>query len=308
MPVGPRRRRSTQRTVTSSRTSPVTQPRTSGVRGPSAPPSRPVDQAGDPVAGDVADEHHRQQRDQRGEEHPPSFRPSRGPQPARDPGGGRVSAPTDDLSAAAAEIATARKDMLRIATAGSVDDGKSTLIGRLLYDSKAVLEDQYEAISRASRGDHVDLSLLTDGLRAEREQGITSTSPTVLHHPAAHLRPGRHPRARAVHPQHGHRASTADLAIVLVDARKGMLEQSPPARLPRRAAAGAARGGRGEQDGPRRLVRGRVHRDPRRVHRLRRAADVPDVTVVPISALAGDNVVTPSRTCPGTTARRCCTT
>ncbi len=84
-----------------------------------------------------------------------------------------MSAPVDDLTAAAAEIATARKDLLRIATAGSVDDGKSTLIGRLLYDSKAVFEDQYEAISRASRGDHVDLSLLTDGLRAEREQGIT---------------------------------------------------------------------------------------------------------------------------------------
>ena len=82
-----------------------------------------------------------------------------------------MSAPEihDDLAAAATEIATARKDMLRIATAGSVDDGKSTLIGRLLYDSKAVFEDQYESISRASRGDHVDLSLLTDGLRAERD-------------------------------------------------------------------------------------------------------------------------------------------
>src|SRR3954471_7533375 len=82
-----------------------------------------------------------------------------------------------DLHSAAAEqahdIAVARKDILRIATAGSVDDGKSTLIGRLLYDSKAVFENQYEAVERASKGDYVDLALLTDGLRAEREQGIT---------------------------------------------------------------------------------------------------------------------------------------
>ncbi|MFN7139224.1 MAG: GTP-binding protein, partial [Limisphaerales bacterium] len=67
-------------------------------------------------------------------------------------------------------------DLLRFTTAGSVDDGKSTLIGRLLYDSKAIFEDQLEAVERASRnrGDaYVDLALLTDGLRAEREQGIT---------------------------------------------------------------------------------------------------------------------------------------
>src|SRR3712207_9385178 len=64
----------------------------------------------------------------------------------------------------AVELATARKDILRIATAGSVDDGKSTLIGRLLYDSKAIFEDQYEAVARASKGDHVELALLTDGL------------------------------------------------------------------------------------------------------------------------------------------------
>ncbi|MGH1491589.1 MAG: GTP-binding protein, partial [Acidimicrobiales bacterium] len=67
-------------------------------------------------------------------------------------------------------------DLLRLATAGSVDDGKSTLIGRLLYDSKSIFEDQMESIeaTSASRGDeHVNLALLTDGLRAEREQGIT---------------------------------------------------------------------------------------------------------------------------------------
>ena len=69
--------------------------------------------------------------------------------------------------------AVEERPLLRLATAGSVDDGKSTLIGRLLYDSKAVFEDQYEAVERASKGDFVDLALLTDGLRAEREQGIT---------------------------------------------------------------------------------------------------------------------------------------
>src|SRR3954471_2746348 len=77
------------------------------------------------------------------------------------------------LAEAAHDLAVARQDILRIATAGSVDDGKSTLIGRLLYDSKAIFEDQYEAVERASKGDYVDLALLTDGLRAEREQGIT---------------------------------------------------------------------------------------------------------------------------------------
>ena len=66
-------------------------------------------------------------------------------------------------------------DLLRLSTAGSVDDGKSTLIGRLLYETKSIFEDQLEAVERASRdrGDYVNLALLTDGLRAEREQGIT---------------------------------------------------------------------------------------------------------------------------------------
>ena len=66
-------------------------------------------------------------------------------------------------------------ELLRFATAGSVDDGKSTLIGRLLYDSKAIFEDQYESIERTSRqrGEETNLALLTDGMRAEREQGIT---------------------------------------------------------------------------------------------------------------------------------------
>ena len=137
-----------------------------------------------------------------------------------------------DLHSTAAEqahdLAVARKDILRIATAGSVDDGKSTLIGRLLYDSKAVFEDQYEAVERASAGgDYVNLALLTDGLRAEREQGITIdvayryfSTPRrtfILADTPGHVQYTRNMVTGA---------STADLAIVLVDARKGMVEQS----------------------------------------------------------------------------------
>ncbi|WOC12855.1 adenylyl-sulfate kinase [Gordonia sp. MP11Mi] len=121
-------------------------------------------------------------------------------------------------------------DMLRIATAGSVDDGKSTLIGRLLYDSKSIFTDQLEAIERTSaqRGDETaDLALLTDGLRAEREQGITID--------VAYRYFSTPERKFIVADSPGHvqytrnmvtGASTADLAIILVDARKGVLEQT----------------------------------------------------------------------------------
>jgi len=121
-------------------------------------------------------------------------------------------------------------DILRFATAGSVDDGKSTLIGRLLYDTKNVFEDQIEAVERASRAhgdDYVNLALLTDGLRAEREQGITID---------VAYRYFATPRRKFIiadtpgHIQYTRNmvtgASTADLALVLVDARKGILEQS----------------------------------------------------------------------------------
>ncbi len=121
-------------------------------------------------------------------------------------------------------------DLLRLATAGSVDDGKSTLIGRLLYDTKTVFQDQLESVERASerRGDeYVDLALLTDGLRAEREQGITID---VAYRYVATPR-----RKFIIADTPGHiqytrnmvtGASTADLALVLVDARKGLVEQS----------------------------------------------------------------------------------
>ena len=121
-------------------------------------------------------------------------------------------------------------DMLRFTTAGSVDDGKSTLIGRLLYDSKAIFEDQMEAVERASktRGDeYVDLALLTDGLRAEREQGITID---------VAYRYFATPRRKFIiadtpgHIQYTRNmvtgASTAELAIILIDARNGVVTQS----------------------------------------------------------------------------------
>ncbi|HWQ93941.1 MAG TPA: GTP-binding protein, partial [Gammaproteobacteria bacterium] len=121
-------------------------------------------------------------------------------------------------------------DLLRFTTAGSVDDGKSTLIGRLLYDSKSIFEDQLEAIERTTErrgGGAVDLSLLTDGLQAEREQGITID--VAYRYFATPQRkfiiadtPGHEQYTRNMVTG----ASTADLAIILIDARKGVLTQS----------------------------------------------------------------------------------
>jgi sulfate adenylyltransferase subunit 1 len=121
-------------------------------------------------------------------------------------------------------------ELLRFTTAGSVDDGKSTLIGRLLYDSKSIFEDQYESIRATSekRGEeYVNLALLTDGLKAEREQGITidvayryfSTPKRkfIIADTPGHIQYTRNMVTGA---------STANLAIVLVDARNGMVEQT----------------------------------------------------------------------------------
>jgi sulfate adenylyltransferase subunit 1 len=120
--------------------------------------------------------------------------------------------------------------LLRFTTAGSVDDGKSTLIGRLLYDSKSIFEDQLEAVKSSSEKkgfDYVDLSLLTDGLKSEREQGITID--------VAYRYFSTPKRKFIIADTPGHTqytrnmvtgASTANLAIILVDARKGLLEQT----------------------------------------------------------------------------------
>ncbi|SFC38013.1 sulfate adenylyltransferase subunit 1 [Streptomyces aidingensis] len=190
--------------------------------------------------------------------------------------------------------------LLRFATAGSVDDGKSTLVGRLLHDSKSVLADQLEAVEHASRSrgqEAPDLALLTDGLRAEREQGITID---------VAYRYFATPRRRFIladtpgHVQYTRNmvtgASTAELALVLVDARNGVVEQT------RRHAAVAA------------LLRvPHVVLAVNKMDLVGYAEDVfaaiaaefteyaaslgvPDVKAIPISALAGDNVVTPSAT------------
>ncbi|RSN35033.1 adenylyl-sulfate kinase [Amycolatopsis sp. WAC 04169] len=185
--------------------------------------------------------------------------------------------------------------LVRLATAGSVDDGKSTLIGRLLFDSKTVFTDQLEAIERTSRdrGEaYPNLALLTDGLRAEREQGITID---VAHRYFAT------PRRKFIiadtpgHVQYTRNmvtgASTADLALILIDARKGVLEQS------RRHAFLASLLGIphlvlcvNKMD----LVGWSQERFEEIREEFRRFAmklQVHDLTFVPMSALHGDNVV-----------------
>jgi bifunctional enzyme CysN/CysC len=193
-------------------------------------------------------------------------------------------------------------ELLRFATAGSVDDGKSTLIGRLLYDSKSIFEDQLasvEATSR-SRGDaYTDLALLTDGLRAEREQGITID---------VAYRYFATPRRKFIiadtpgHIQYTRNmvtgASTADLAIVLVDARKGLQEQSRRhaflvslLRVPHLVLAV------NKMD----LVdwSQEVFEQIRdEFTNFAAKLDITDLTILPISALIGDNVVTRSQNMP----------
>ena len=186
-------------------------------------------------------------------------------------------------------------ELLRVATAGSVDDGKSTLIGRLLYDSKQVFEDHYEAIERASlqRGDNeVDLSLLTDGLRAEREQGITID--VAYRYFATPKRkfviadtPGHFQHTRNMMTG----CSTADLVVILVDARNGITEQTC-----RHASIASLLG-------IKHLVicvnkMDLVGYDQRRFEEIAdefaafaSGLDVADVTYIPLSALRGDNVV-----------------
>ncbi|WP_280495947.1 adenylyl-sulfate kinase [Nocardia asiatica] len=185
--------------------------------------------------------------------------------------------------------------LLRLATAGSVDDGKSTLIGRLLFDSKTLFTDQLAAVERTSRDrgdDYPNLALLTDGLRAEREQGITID---VAHRYFAT------PRRKFIiadtpgHVQYTRNmvtgASTADLALILVDARKGVVEQT------RRHAFLASLLGIphlvlcvNKMD----LVdwsQERFEEIREEFARFASKLDVSDLTFVPVSALHGDNIV-----------------
>ncbi len=193
-------------------------------------------------------------------------------------------------------------DLLRFATAGSVDDGKSTLIGRLLYDTKSLFTDQLaavEAVSAARGDEYTNLALLTDGLRAEREQGITID---------VAYRYFATPRRKFIiadtpgHIQYTRNmvtgASTADLALILVDARKGLVEQSRRhaflcslLRVPHLVLCV------NKMD----LVDFSQEVFERIADEFTAFAaklDVPDLTVVPISALKGDNIVTRSASMP----------
>ncbi|MEV4118110.1 GTP-binding protein [Micromonospora sp. NPDC049645] len=193
-------------------------------------------------------------------------------------------------------------DLLRFATAGSVDDGKSTLIGRLLYDTKSLFTDQLaavEAVSAARGDEYTNLALLTDGLRAEREQGITID---------VAYRYFATPRRKFIiadtpgHIQYTRNmvtgASTADLALILVDARKGLVEQSRRhaflcslLRVPHLVLCV------NKMD----LVDWSQEVYERIADEFTAFAaklDVPDLTVVPISALRGDNIVTRSENMP----------
>ncbi|OKI42261.1 sulfate adenylyltransferase subunit 1 [Micromonospora sp. CB01531] len=193
-------------------------------------------------------------------------------------------------------------DLLRFATAGSVDDGKSTLIGRLLYDTKSLFTDQLaavEAVSAARGDEYTNLALLTDGLRAEREQGITID---------VAYRYFATPRRKFIiadtpgHIQYTRNmvtgASTADLALILVDARKGLVEQSRRhaflcslLRVPHLVLCV------NKMD----LVdwsQDVFERIADEFTAFAAKLDVPDLTVVPISALRGDNIVARSDNMP----------
>jgi bifunctional enzyme CysN/CysC len=193
-------------------------------------------------------------------------------------------------------------ELLRFATAGSVDDGKSTLIGRLLYDTKSIFEDQLEAVERASTqmgADYVNLALLTDGLRAEREQGITID---------VAYRYFATPRRKFIiadtpgHVQYTRNmvtgASTADLALVLVDVRNGVVEQtkrhafiSSLLRIPHLVVCVNKMDLVGYDQDLFESVKAQFREFAMKL-------DVADLTFIPISALHGDNVVERSLNMP----------
>ncbi|MBO3732538.1 MULTISPECIES: sulfate adenylyltransferase subunit CysN [Glycomyces] len=200
---------------------------------------------------------------------------------------------------------TSREDtheLLRFATAGSVDDGKSTLIGRLLFDSKALFDDQWDAVEAVSAGrgdEYTDLALLTDGLRSEREQGITidvayryfSTPERkfIIADTPGHIQYTRNMVTGA---------STADLALILVDARKGLVEQSRRhaflcslLRVPHMVLC-VNKMDLVDYD---EAVFKKIENE---FKAFATKLEVPDLTVIPISALKGDNVVNRSENMP----------
>src|SRR5438093_260312 len=189
-------------------------------------------------------------------------------------------------------------ELLRLVTAGSVDDGKSTLIGRLLYDTKQIMVDQLEHIEDASRRrghDYVDLALLTDGLRAEREQGITID---VAYRSFVTPRRRFQLADAPGHVQYTRNmvtgASTADVAVILVDARHGVVEQTRRhayitsiLRVPHVTVAV------NKMD----LVGWSEERYDEIVRDLE-SLGLEDLQVIPLSALHGDNVVESSERMP----------
>ena len=200
------------------------------------------------------------------------------------------------------DLGVGSMDLLRFATAGSVDDGKSTLIGRLLLDSKAIFEDQLEAVEATSQSkgyDYTDLALLTDGLRSEREQGITIdvayryfATPNrkfIIADTPGHVQYTRNMVTGA---------STADLGLVLVDARQGLTEQSRRhavilslLRVPHLVLA-INKMDLVDYD---QEVFDRIHRE---FTSFATKLSIPDLEVIPISALKGDNVVIRSENMP----------
>ncbi|TQJ50918.1 GTP-binding protein [Phycicoccus sp. SLBN-51] len=206
-----------------------------------------------------------------------------------------LPAPTAAAAAYTSGAPAAGHDLLRLATAGSVDDGKSTLVGRLLYDTKSVLTDQLDAVERVSRDrglEAADLALLTDGLRAEREQGITidvayryfstATRSYVLADTPGHVQYTRNMVTGA---------STAELALILVDARHGVVEQTR-----RHLAVTGLLGVRHVALAVNKMdlvgwdaeVFGDIVGE---FARLAGRFGIDDVAAVPVSALLGDNVV-----------------
>jgi sulfate adenylyltransferase large subunit len=193
-------------------------------------------------------------------------------------------------------------DLLRFATAGSVDDGKSTLIGRLLLDAKGIFEDQLESVEATSKSrgyDYTDLALLTDGLRSEREQGITID--------VAYRYFATPKRKFIIADTPGHvqytrnmvtGASTADLGLVLVDARQGLTEQSRRhavilslLRVPHLVLA-VNKMDLVDYD---QATYDKIHDE---FTSFATKLSIPDLEVIPISALKGDNVVTRSENMP----------
>ena len=189
-----------------------------------------------------------------------------------------------------------RKDLLRFSTAGSVDDGKSTLIGRMLYDSRSVYEDTVKSVTKDKA---IDFALLTDGLRAEREQGITiDVAYRYFSTPRRKFiiadTPGHEQYTRNM----ATGASTADVAIVLVDARKGILDQT------RRHASIAALLGipvviaavnKMDLVGFSEEV---FEQHRQSLQKLAQQLEIPELIAVPVSALDGDNVVHASSRTP----------